>query len=190
MAVPKEKPMVFLITDEYSELKGKVHDRLVDMLDLSLIDSLDRQLLKQEIRRLTERILAEESSVDAAQLRRARAVPGGDLQRGPRPGADRAFHERPHGLRHPGQHPQAGLRGKIRENQHHGDAVFKDDTHLRQIIDKIVSAVGRRIDESSPMVDARLADGSRVNAIIPPSRARRADSLHPPLCRTPWSWKT
>jgi len=45
---------------------------------------------------------------------------------------------------------------------------FKDDAHLRRIIDKIVSAVGRRIDESSPMVDARLPDGSRVNAIIPP----------------------
>jgi len=45
---------------------------------------------------------------------------------------------------------------------------FKDDTHLRQIIDRIVSRVGRRIDESSPMVDARLPDGSRVNAIIPP----------------------
>src|SRR5712672_3470859 len=45
---------------------------------------------------------------------------------------------------------------------------FKDDAHLMQIIDRIVSAVGRRVDESSPMVDARLADGSRVNAIIPP----------------------
>src|SRR5439155_26330083 len=47
-------------------------------------------------------------------------------------------------------------------------ARFKDDGHLRKIIDKIVSKVGRRIDESSPMVDARLEDGSRVNAIIPP----------------------
>src|SRR5437870_13764223 len=45
---------------------------------------------------------------------------------------------------------------------------FKDDSHLMQIIDRIVSAVGRRVDESSPMVDARLADGSRINAIIPP----------------------
>jgi pilus assembly protein CpaF len=45
---------------------------------------------------------------------------------------------------------------------------FKDNRHLMQIIDKIVSAVGRRVDESSPMVDARLADGSRVNVIIPP----------------------
>ena len=45
---------------------------------------------------------------------------------------------------------------------------FKDDSHLKKIIEKIVSRVGRRIDESVPMVDARLADGSRVNAIIPP----------------------
>jgi len=45
---------------------------------------------------------------------------------------------------------------------------FSDDAHLMKIIDKIVSRVGRRVDESSPMVDARLPDGSRVNAIIPP----------------------
>jgi pilus assembly protein CpaF len=48
------------------------------------------------------------------------------------------------------------------------DVMFKDDAHLLRIIERIVSSVGRRIDESSPMVDARLADGSRVNAIIPP----------------------
>src|SRR5207344_1321350 len=48
------------------------------------------------------------------------------------------------------------------------DVRFNDDAHLMNIIDRIVSAVGRRIDESSPMVDARLKDGSRVNAIIPP----------------------
>jgi pilus assembly protein CpaF len=48
------------------------------------------------------------------------------------------------------------------------DTVFRDDNHLLQIIDRIVSRVGRRVDESSPMVDARLPDGSRVNAIIPP----------------------
>src|SRR5207245_11133512 len=48
------------------------------------------------------------------------------------------------------------------------NVVFKDDAHLMQIIERIVSAVGRRVDESTPMVDARLADGSRVNAIIPP----------------------
>ena len=48
------------------------------------------------------------------------------------------------------------------------DVRFRDNAHLRQIIDRIVGRIGRRIDETSPMVDARLADGSRVNAIIPP----------------------
>src|SRR5204862_373727 len=46
---------------------------------------------------------------------------------------------------------------------------FRDDAHLRLVIDRIISRVGRRIDESSPLVDARLPDGSRVNAIIPPA---------------------
>ena len=50
------------------------------------------------------------------------------------------------------------------------EIVFRDNAHLMHIIDKIVSAVGRRIDESSPMVDARLLDGSRVNIVIPPIR--------------------
>ena len=48
------------------------------------------------------------------------------------------------------------------------DATFADEAHLRRTIDKIVSKIGRRVDETSPMVDARLPDGSRVNAIIPP----------------------
>ena len=48
------------------------------------------------------------------------------------------------------------------------DAAFMDEAHLRRVIDKIVSRVGRRVDESSPMVDARLPDGSRVNAVVPP----------------------
>ena len=55
---------------------------------------------------------------------------------------------------------------------------FKDDDHLRKIIDRIVSAMGRRIDESSPMVDARLPDGSRVNAIIPPLAVDGPHGLH------------
>ena len=56
---------------------------------------------------------------------------------------------------------------------------FVDDAHLLRIIDKIVSQVGRRIDESSPMVDARLPDGSRVNAIIPPLALARPDAHDP-----------
>ena len=48
------------------------------------------------------------------------------------------------------------------------DAAFSDESHLRRTIDKIVARVGRRVDEASPMVDARLPDGSRVNAVVPP----------------------
>src|SRR5471030_3303600 len=65
------------------------------------------------------------------------------------------------------------------------DTAFRDDRHLLQIIDRIVSRVGRRVDESSPMVDARLPDGSRVNAIIPPlaldgpSLSIRRFAVHP-----------
>ena len=66
------------------------------------------------------------------------------------------------------------------------DVVFRDDRHLLQIIERIVSAVGRRIDESSPMVDARLADGSRVNAVIAPL-ALTPGALHPPVSnRSSW----
>jgi pilus assembly protein CpaF len=61
---------------------------------------------------------------------------------------------------------------------------FDDERHLMTIIDRIVSRVGRRIDESSPMVDARLKDGSRVNAIIPPL-ASTARDVDPPLRRRP-----
>ena len=61
------------------------------------------------------------------------------------------------------------------------NVTFTDEKHLLRIIDKIVSLVGRRIDESSPMVDARLPDGSRVNAVIPPVAHRRADDVDPPL---------
>ena len=56
---------------------------------------------------------------------------------------------------------------------------FTDEAHLRRTIDKIVSRIGRRVDESSPMVDARLPDGSRVNAVIPPARGGRLAADHP-----------
>ena len=63
--------------------------------------------------------------------------------------------------------------------------MFRDDRHVMQIIDRIVSKVGRRVDESSPMVDARLPDGSRVNAIIPPLALDGPARLHPPLRNRP-----
>ena len=167
MAVPKEKPMVFMITDEYSELKGKVHDRLVDMLDLSLIDSLDRQLLKQEIRRLTERILAEESSSTPLNFEEREQFQEEIFNEVLGLGPIEPFMHDPTVsdiLVNSYRHVYVERYGKIQLT----GTRFKDDNHLKKIIDRIVSAVGRRIDESSPMVDARLADGSRVNAVVPP----------------------
>ncbi len=157
----------FLITKEYYELKTRIHDRLLNLIDLSLIDSLDEAMLRQEIRRLVERILMEDKA----------SIPLNYNER------ERLFKEIQYEVMGLGPlepflqdpticdilvntHKQIYVErfGKLELTE----AGFKDDAHLRRIIDKIVSAVGRRIDESCPMVDARLPDGSRVNAIIPP----------------------
>jgi pilus assembly protein CpaF len=157
----------FLITKEYYELKTRIHDRLLSLIDLSLIDSLDEAMLRQEIRRLVERILMEDK----------RSIPLNYNER------ERLFKEIQYevmGLGPLEPFLQDPTISDILVNTHKQiyverfgrleltEAGFKDDAHLRRIIDKIVSAVGRRIDESCPMVDARLPDGSRVNAIIPP----------------------
>jgi len=157
----------FLITKEYYELKTRIHDRLLSLIDLSLIDSLDEAMLRQEIRRLVERILMEDKN----------SIPLNYNER------ERLFKEIQYevmGLGPLEPFLQDPTISDILVNTHKQiyverfgrleltEAGFKDDAHLRRIIDKIVSAVGRRIDESCPMVDARLPDGSRVNAIIPP----------------------
>jgi pilus assembly protein CpaF len=157
----------FLITKEYYELKTRIHDRLLSLIDLSLIDSLDEAMLRQEIRRLVERILMEDKN----------SIPLNYNER------ERLFKEIQYevmGLGPLEPFLQDPTISDILVNTHKQiyverfgkleltEAGFKDDVHLRRIIDKIVSAVGRRIDESCPMVDARLPDGSRVNAIIPP----------------------
>jgi pilus assembly protein CpaF len=157
----------FLITKEYYELKTRIHDRLLNMIDLSLLDSLEENILRQEIRKLVERILAEDKN----------SVPLNFSER------ERLFKEIQYevtGLGPLEPFMQDPTVSDILVNTHRQiyversgkleltEAGFKDDLHLRRIIDKIVSGVGRRIDESNPMVDARLPDGSRVNAIIPP----------------------
>ena len=154
-------------TKEYYELKTRIHDRLLDTVDLTILDSLDKNTLRQEIGKMVERILQSEKNVVPLNLReRERLVmeiKDEVLGLGPLEPL----------LQDPdvsdilvNTHRQVYIEkfGKL----HLTEARFKDDHHLRKIIDKIVSAVGRRIDESVPMVDARLADGSRVNAIIPP----------------------
>jgi len=165
--LPGPKLQRFLITKEYYEMKTRIHDRLLDLIDLSLIDSLDEPVLRQEIRKLVERILLENNN----------SVP---LNNNEREILFREIQDEVLGLGPIEPFMKDPTVSDILVNTHKQiyverfgkleltEAQFKDETHLRRIIDKIVSAVGRRIDESSPMVDARLSDGSRVNAIIPP----------------------
>ncbi len=157
----------FTPTKEYYELKTRIHDRLLDTIDLTLLDSLDKHILRQERGKLVERILHDEKKIVPLNLReRERLVM--EIQ-------DEVLGLGP--LEPLLQDPDVSdiLVNTYRQIyvEKFGkllltEARFKDDHHLRKIIDKIVSAVGRRIDESCPMVDARLEDGSRVNAIIPP----------------------
>ena len=150
----------------YQSLKVRIHQRLLDSVDLSVMESLSADRLKEEIAALVERLLTEEAVVVNETERRSlvRDIQHEMLGLGPLEplladptvsdilvnGCSQVYVERC---------------GKLELT----DVRFSDDAHLMKIIDKVVSRVGRRIDESSPMVDARLPDGSRVNAIIPPA---------------------
>lgn len=163
----QERGLRKYIPDEYFELKSRIHTRLVDLLDLSLIENLDRDVLRVELRALVERIIEEDGYFVPLNLtERAslfKEIQDEVLGLGPL----EPFLQDPtisDILVNTYKQIYVEKCGKLELT----DARFKDDAHLVKIIDKIVSSVGRRIDESSPMVDARLADGSRVNAIIPP----------------------
>jgi len=164
---PQTRTGKSLLPNEYYELKTRIHDRLIDLIDLSLIDSTDQQVLKSEIKSLVERIVREEENKVPLNLiereRLFREIQDEVLGLGPL----EPFLQDPTVsdiLVNTYRTVYVERFGKLEITE----ARFKDDNHLRKIIDKIVSTVGRRIDESSPMVDARLPDGSRVNAIIPP----------------------
>ena len=156
-----------VVADEYFEIKTKIHLRLLDLLDLSLIDTLERNVLKAEIKSLIARILNEDEIRVPLNFTERESLFAEILDEVLGLGPLEPF------LQDPtvsdilvNTYNQIYLErfGRLE----HTNARFKDDAHLMKIIDKIVSAVGRRVDESSPMVDARLADGSRVNAVIPP----------------------
>jgi pilus assembly protein CpaF len=164
---PEGKMGKFIPTNEYYELKTRIHDRLLDLVDLTLIDSIDQHIFRHEIGKLVERILYEEkNSIPLNLIERERLVTEVQdevLGLGPL----EPFLQDPtisDILVNTYKQIYVERFGKLEITE----ARFKDDNHLRKIIDKIVSAVGRRIDESCPMIDARLNDGSRVNAIIPP----------------------
>ena len=162
-----DKESVRYMPDEYFELKARIHDRLLDLIDLSLIEKLDHDTLVIQIRKVVERILREESfNLPMNMVEREKIfseIIDEVLGYGPLEPLlkDATVSDI---LVNTYKNIYIERFGKLEPT----DVRFKDDTHLMRIIDKIVSTVGRRIDESSPMVDARLPDGSRVNAIIPP----------------------
>src|ERR671915_212315 len=150
---------------DFKTLKRRIHTKLVDKLDLSRVGELEGDVLRREIRlvvehlcdtedtllnrsereRLVEEVLDETFGLGPLEMLLKDHTISDILINGPKS----IYVER---------------RGKMERTS----VQFRDNAHLMQIIDRIVSKVGRRVDEVCPMVDARLPDGSRVNAIIPP----------------------
>ena len=151
--------------NSFQEMKARLHKTLINRMDLTKLSSLSQEQVHAEVSRLAETVLAQESAPLSAS-ERERLV--SDVQHelfglGPLEPllADSTISDILVNSHHT---IYIERRGKIEPT----NVRFKDDEHLMRVIERIVSSVGRRIDESSPMVDARLQDGSRVNAIIPP----------------------
>jgi pilus assembly protein CpaF len=152
---------------EYQALKGRVHTELLNRLNLDRLATIRREDAEPELRSIIATLLEREQQRTPLSMSEREALVIDVLNElfglGPLEALladttvsdilvnrfDQVYIER---------------EGRLLET----DITFRDERHLQQIIERIVSAVGRRIDESSPMVDARLKDGSRVNAIIPP----------------------
>jgi pilus assembly protein CpaF len=153
------------VADGFQQLKLAVHNRLFETLDVSRLESLEANMASQKVTVAISEILDEEGRLltDADRARLIEEIKNELLGLGPLEpllwddeitdilvnGPSQVYVERG---------------GKL----YLTDVSFQDDQHLMLIIDRIVSQVGRRVDEASPMVDARLPDGSRINAVIPP----------------------
>ncbi|NLN16834.1 MAG: CpaF family protein [Firmicutes bacterium] len=157
------------VTDPYRQLKAKIHDQLVVEVDPNLLNDVDseekREQLTAQVSKVVEKILDEEAAnlIRSERQRILREMVDEVVGFGPINsllldptisevmvnGPSQVYIERA---------------GRLELT----DVTFRDDAHVLHIIEKIVAPIGRRIDESMPMVDARLPDGSRVNAIIPP----------------------
>jgi len=149
----------------FEELKQRIHGKLVDKLDLSRVGELEGDTLRREIRLVVEHLCDTEDTL-LNRTERERLV--GEV-------LDETFGLGPLEmlLKDPTisdilingpKSVYCERRGKMEKT----NVVFRDNKHLMQIIDRIISKVGRRVDETCPMVDARMSDGSRFNAIIPP----------------------
>ena len=150
---------------DYLDLKVRLHQRLIEEINLSVLDRVDRSELKREISGAIGRLIASENKPLNTQERERITDELVDELMGFGPLepllADDTIADilvnTPHQV-------YVERRGVIEET----NVRFKDNAHLMRIIDRIVVQVGRRVDEGTPLVDARLPDGSRVNAVIPP----------------------
>jgi len=150
---------------EFEELKKLIHSKLVDKLDLSRLGDMEGDTLRREIRMVVEHLCDTENPLlnRSERERLIEEVLDETFGYGPleillkEEGVADIMINGP-------KHVFIEKNGRITKS----DVVFRDNDHLMQILDRIVSKVGRRIDETTPMCDARLTDGSRVNAIIPP----------------------
>jgi pilus assembly protein CpaF len=151
--------------DRTNGLKARIHRRMVERINLANLDGIDPELLRDQIRQIITTLLAEENMPLSEAERTALEQEVMDETFGLGP-IEPFLHDPDVADILVNTYRQVYIErfGRLELT----DACFDDDDHLLKIIDRIVSKIGRRIDESSPMVDARLPDGSRVNAIIPP----------------------
>lgn len=165
VATPVPQTIVSPAIDAYIKLKNKLHMQILEKVDLASLESMSESRLNQEIAILVGLLLTEHPAQinDLERRTLVRDIQNEMLGLGPLEllMADSTVSDI---LVNSYNQIYVERRGKLELT----NVTFTDDKHLMRIIDKIVSRVGRRIDESSPMVDARLPDGSRVNAIIPP----------------------
>ena len=149
----------------FQDMKSRLHRMLINRMDLTKLGQLEQEQLHEEVARLASSLLAQEDTPLSSAEK------------------ERLIHEVRHELFGLGPLEQLLADSTISDilvnspyniyiersgKLERTNIEFKDNEHLMRVIERIVSSVGRRIDESSPMVDARLKDGSRVNAIIPP----------------------
>src|SRR6266403_1801223 len=150
---------------DFGAVKSAIHRRLIQKLNLDRLTEINREDVRREVAQILEALVVGESTPMNLQERERLAQEVLDEVFGLGPLepllADPTISDI---LVNGHKHVYIERKGKLEQT----GIQFRDDTHLMTIIDRIVSAIGRRVDESSPMVDARLADGSRVNAIIPP----------------------
>jgi len=149
----------------FDQLKQRIHSKLVDKLDLSRVGELEGETLRREIRLVVEHLCDTEDTLLNRNERERLITEVLDETFGLGP---LEILLKDHGISdiliNGPKNIYVERRGKIEKTT----VTFRDNDHLMQIVDRIISKVGRRVDENCPMVDARMLDGSRFNAIIPP----------------------